>query len=300
MTEQESVRIDSDGGGGVVVLRFEVLDDSNWRTPELVTGVVDSHRHRNTERSECQSGDRIERQAIAPGWNRPEVESQILSGHRRLVGDSPELTGSRYVPEAVLEGHDGGARHGIVPGRIDFERGRVRNRLGRLTGVQQDRHRDLTDRQLLPWQIVSRRQCCQQQSVRGTGLESMKKNQEKIAKANALSRLAAVVQDSSDAMTVQNLEGDIQAWNPSAEKIYGWSEAEALTMNIRDIIPKDLREGALAKVQQLSEAAILEPYITQRICKNGKIITVTMISTALVDETGIFFAIATTERKRDM
>ena len=128
----------------------------------------------------------------------------------------------------------------------------------------------------------------------------MKKNQEKIAKANALSRLAAVVQDSSDAMTVQNLEGDIQAWNPSAEKIYGWSEAEALTMNIRDIIPKDLREGALAKVQQLSEAAILEPYITQRICKNGTIVTVTMISTALVDETGIFFAIATTERKRDM
>jgi two-component system CheB/CheR fusion protein len=123
-----------------------------------------------------------------------------------------------------------------------------------------------------------------------------KKSQDAIAKANALSRLAVAVRDTSDGMTVQNLDGALLAWNPAAERMYGWNEAEALTMNARDITPKELREEALKKVQQLSRAATLEPYTAQRICKNGEIMTVTMISTALIDETGKMYAIATTER----
>ena len=123
-----------------------------------------------------------------------------------------------------------------------------------------------------------------------------KKSQETIAKVNALSRLAVVVRDTCDCMTVQNLDGDILAWNPAAEKMYGWTEAEALTMNVRGLIPKELQKEELSKVQQLSETAILEPYSTQRICKNSEIVTVSMISTALINETGKMYAIATTER----
>lgn len=123
-----------------------------------------------------------------------------------------------------------------------------------------------------------------------------KQNQDTIAQANALSRLAVAIRDTSDAMTVQNLDGALLAWNPSAERMYGWSEAEALTMNARDIIPKALREEALIKIQQLSRAATLEPYSTQRVCKNGDIMTVSIISTALIDEAGKMYAIATTER----
>lgn len=123
-----------------------------------------------------------------------------------------------------------------------------------------------------------------------------KKSQEEIAKAHKLSRLAAVVKDTNDAMTVQNLEGSILAWNPSAERMYGWSEAQALTMNAQDFIPKNLRGEAQLRVKQLSESSILEPYATQRICKNGEIVSVTIISTALVDKSGTMYAIATTER----
>ena len=43
---------------------------------------------------------------------------------------------------------------------------------------------------------------------------------------------------------VQDLDGRILAWNPAAERMYGWSEPEALTMNIRDLIPEELREEA--------------------------------------------------------
>ncbi|MFH0785959.1 MAG: CheR family methyltransferase [Pseudomonadota bacterium] len=129
-----------------------------------------------------------------------------------------------------------------------------------------------------------------------TDITEVKKTQEALAKAHTLSRHAVVVRDTHDCMIMQNLEGAVLAWNPAAERLYGWSEAEALTMKVRDLIPEEHRKEALAKLYRLSKAEILEPYSTQRICKNGTILKVTMISTALVNEVGYMYAIATTER----
>jgi two-component system CheB/CheR fusion protein len=120
-----------------------------------------------------------------------------------------------------------------------------------------------------------------------------------LRQANELLRLAVVVRDAHDAITVQDPDGRILAWNPGAVRLYGWSEAEALVMNVRDRIPEGLREDALAKMHQLSQAEILEPYLTQRITKEGALVEVSMISTALVNEVGQMYAIATTERPRE-
>jgi two-component system CheB/CheR fusion protein len=112
----------------------------------------------------------------------------------------------------------------------------------------------------------------------------------------ALRRMAIVVRDAHDAITVQDLNVHIIAWNPGAVRLYGWSEAEALKMNVRDLIPAELQEQALARVQQLSEAEILEPFYTKRITRTGNIIDVWVTATALVNETGKMYAIATTAR----
>jgi two-component system CheB/CheR fusion protein len=81
--------------------------------------------------------------------------------------------------------------------------------------------------------------------------------------------------------------------------MYGWSEAEALKMNVRDRIPESHRKDALAKLIQLGQAKILEPYRTERITKHGTVVKVSIISTALLDETGKMYAVATTERVED-
>ena len=130
-------------------------------------------------------------------------------------------------------------------------------------------------------------------------ITEMKKIQNALHKANELLRLAVVVRDAHDAITVQDLDGRILAWNPGAVRMYGWSETEALAMNVRDRIPESLRKDALAKVHQLSVAEILEPHLTQRITKNGSTVEVSIISTALVNEAGQMYAIATTERARE-
>ena len=67
-------------------------------------------------------------------------------------------------------------------------------------------------------------------------------------------------------------------------------------MNIRDMTPVAARLQALAVVQQLSHAEVMLPYEAERIAKNGRQVRVSMIATALVDESGAAYAIATTER----
>ena len=127
-------------------------------------------------------------------------------------------------------------------------------------------------------------------------ITARKKTEEALRKANDLLRLAVVVRDAHDAITMQDLEGRTLAWNPGAVRLYGWSEAEALALNVRDRIPVALRQGALDIIKKLSQAEILEPYRTQRQAKDGAIVEVSLISTALVDEAGRMYAIATTER----
>jgi len=123
-----------------------------------------------------------------------------------------------------------------------------------------------------------------------------KKLQEALRKVDEPHRLSVVLRDAHDTITMQDLDGSILAWNPGAERMYGWSEAEALAMNVRELIPDNMRKDEIGKLRQLAEGKMLESYLTQRIIKGGSIIKVSIISTALVDEEGKIYAIATTER----
>ncbi len=114
--------------------------------------------------------------------------------------------------------------------------------------------------------------------------------------ADSVLRLTAIARDANDAITTQGMDGRIWAWNPAASRLYGWSEQEALAMNVRDRIPEDLREEALATVEQLLDSEELKPYRTQRLTSAGDVVDVWMTCTALVNERGQTYAIATTER----
>ncbi len=78
--------------------------------------------------------------------------------------------------------------------------------------------------------------------------------------------------------------------------MYGYSEAEALKMNIRDIVPEDKREEALGLVTQIFRGERVEALETQRRIKDGHILDVWLTVTVLTDEAGQPTAVATTER----
>ena len=127
-------------------------------------------------------------------------------------------------------------------------------------------------------------------------ISEIKRTREALQQANDQLRLAAVVRDANDAIVLKDMKGRILAWNPAATKMYGWSEAEALQMNIRELIPEKSREADLERIQQLSRKDIIEPYRTQRVAKSGTIVEVWLTATALMNEAGEVYAVATTER----
>ena len=128
-------------------------------------------------------------------------------------------------------------------------------------------------------------------------ITEVKQARAELEDARAVQRLAIVARDSSDALAVRDLEGRVLAWNPAAERMYGWTEAEALEMHFRGFMPEDRWEEEFATVRKLAEAGDIEPYHAQRITKTGAVIGVLARVAALIDESGAMYAIATTERR---
>jgi len=127
-------------------------------------------------------------------------------------------------------------------------------------------------------------------------ITEMKQAREALQDAESLRRLAVVMTDSRDAMLVQDLEGRILCWNPAATRSYGWSEAEAMALNIRDLIPPAGQEQAQTVVRQLARSEHLQPFQAERLTKDGRTLKISLTATALVNESGAVYAIATTER----
>ena len=111
-----------------------------------------------------------------------------------------------------------------------------------------------------------------------------------------LRRLATILIDSNDAITLQNLDGTILAWNRGAERVYGYTEQEALGMNIRELVPEPQRAQADPFIDHIRSGELAESLETQRQTKDGRVLDVWLTLTALTDETGKATAVATTER----
>ncbi|RKT45415.1 chemotaxis protein CheB [Thiocapsa rosea] len=109
-------------------------------------------------------------------------------------------------------------------------------------------------------------------------------------------RLAVLVKDADDAMTVQGFDGSIRAWNPAAERIYGYPESDALAMSIERLIPPEAMSLYRTMIERLRRGERVEPFQSERLHANGSRIRVLIHPIALLDARGIPYALATTER----
>jgi PAS domain S-box-containing protein len=108
--------------------------------------------------------------------------------------------------------------------------------------------------------------------------------------------LATVVKQSNDAIYIHDNEGRIISWNEGAEKIYGYSESEALKMKIWNIIPEYMQmeiEGIVNKILKGKKIELLE---TKRITKHGILVDVLFSAAIITDYGNDNKSIAITER----
>ena len=81
-------------------------------------------------------------------------------------------------------------------------------------------------------------------------------------------RLATIVDSSDDAIISENMHGTIESWNASAERMFGFTAAEAIGQSVEMLAPPEMREEQRASVRRLEvgERITLE---TIRVTKTG-------------------------------
>ena len=108
--------------------------------------------------------------------------------------------------------------------------------------------------------------------------------------------VATTVKQSHDAIYIHNHEGRIISWNEGAERIYGYSESEALNMKIWNIIPEYLLAETQQTISQIIQGKKVQFLETKRISKHGKIIDMLFSASVIVDSGSQQNSIAITER----
>ena len=101
-----------------------------------------------------------------------------------------------------------------------------------------------------------------------------------------LRHLAKVVESSDDAIVSKDLNSIITSWNPGAERLFGYTEAEAVGQSIRMIIPDHLQNEediVLAKIQAGDK---VDHYETVRRRKDGRLINISLTVSPIRDEAG--------------
>jgi len=108
--------------------------------------------------------------------------------------------------------------------------------------------------------------------------------------------LAVVVKQSNDAIYLHNPDGKIISWNNGAEKIFGFSEKEALNMYIWNIVPEQLLAETQQVINKIFQGERVDALETRRITKYGKIIDVVFAASVITDPNGNLKSVAITER----
>ena len=99
-------------------------------------------------------------------------------------------------------------------------------------------------------------------------------------------RYAAVIESSDDAIASGTLDGIIVSWNAGAQKIYGYTEAEALGKPISMLVPPELPDEENKILETLKSGDRIEHFETVRVSKTGKRINVSLTISPIKDSTG--------------
>jgi PAS domain S-box-containing protein len=123
-------------------------------------------------------------------------------------------------------------------------------------------------------------------------------------KAEALrSELAAIVDSSEDAIIGKSIEGVVTSWNKGAERLFGYTAAEAVGHAV-DLLYPSGHEGEEARIlDRLRRGERVEPFESVRRRKDGEVIHVSVTISPIRDARGVLIGASKvardiTERKK--
>jgi two-component system CheB/CheR fusion protein len=119
---------------------------------------------------------------------------------------------------------------------------------------------------------------------------------DEIKQSEKLKDYAVIVRNANDAIIGQNFNGEITAWNPAAERLYGWSEEEALAMTVSQLMPAEALSLNSSMLDSIKNNRLIKNIETSRHCKSGETIKVSLSASLLLNEMGEPQSIVTIEK----
>lgn len=193
------------------------------------------------------------------GWKRDEAAGQPLDVVFRIVNERTGRTVENPATRALREGMVVGlANHTVLFTKdgsqrpIDDSAAPIRDEKGAVAGCVLV-FRDITERR-------------------------------KTERTHAL--LAAIVTSSDDAIVSKTLEGVILSWNAGAERLFGYTPAEAVGQSIDLIVPPELWDEELSILERLRHGERIHQLETTRVTKDGRRVEIALTVSPLRDEAG--------------
>lgn len=107
-----------------------------------------------------------------------------------------------------------------------------------------------------------------------------------LSSEEASSKLAAIVESSSDAIISKTPAGIITSWNKSAERMLGYSAEEMIGQSILRIIPPDRQDEEPQIINRLINGERVENFDTLRLKKDGTLIDISLSISPIRDAKG--------------
>ena len=110
------------------------------------------------------------------------------------------------------------------------------------------------------------------------------------------SLFSAVVESSNDAIITTSLGGTITGWNRAAERLFGFTAAEAVGNRIDIIVPPDKQPEVPENLLRVSKGEAIEHYETLRLHKDGSELNVALGISPIKSATGEIVGASKTAR----
>jgi len=98
--------------------------------------------------------------------------------------------------------------------------------------------------------------------------------------------LAAIVENSNDAIVGKSLDGQVLSWNAAATRIFGFSAEEMIGKSIRRLIPQDRQDEEDRIIAAVTAGQIVPPTETRRLHRDGSLIDVSITVSPVRDADG--------------
>jgi two-component system CheB/CheR fusion protein len=98
--------------------------------------------------------------------------------------------------------------------------------------------------------------------------------------------LAAIVESSADAIFSKDLDGTIRTWNQGAERLYGYTQDEAVGQSVAMLTPDDHSRELAAILAKLKRGQSVIQMETERVRKDGQRLPVSLTVSPLRDSAG--------------